>query len=143
MSDITVLTSSSIFDSKLPSADRSMNGNPPNIIPTKPSHLPVSSISSFNYNRKLDYFAAISISKAKIALSVWLELSHPFHSLTRDKDLHTFPKRTRCHHNKSMQPFQTFFEIDTIVIYQGRRLQRRRHLNSTLLLECGLTDSIR
>jgi hypothetical protein len=44
-------------------------------------------------------------------LSIWLELSHPFNSLTRDKDLHTFPKITRCHHNRSMQPFQTFFEI--------------------------------
>ena len=35
------------------------------------------------------------------------------------------------------------FFRDTIVICQGRRLQRRRHLNSKLLLECGLTDSIR
>ena len=75
-------------------------------------------------------------------LSIWLEVSHPFNSLKRDKDLHTFPKITQCHHQHVYATISAF-NRDTIVICQGRRLQRRRHLNSKLLLECELTDSIR
>ena len=75
-------------------------------------------------------------------LSIWLEVSHPFNSLKRDKDLHTFPKITQCHHQHVYATISDF-NRDTIVICQGRRLQRRRHLNSKLLLECELTDSIR
>ena len=63
------------------------------------------------------------LSPRVYGLSIWLELSHPFNSLTRDKDLHTLPKITQCHHQHVNANISDFFR-NTIVILSGQTLTK-------------------
>jgi len=63
------------------------------------------------------------LSPRVYGLSIWLELSHPFNSLTRDKDLHTLPKITQCHHQHVYANISDFFR-NTIVILSGQTLTK-------------------